>query len=350
MLGLPLLATSADALTIKPYFESSITSSPQSAQIIAGIRSAISVFETHLTNPVTVNMQFGYGTIDGYALTSGLGAAAPSWTGAFYSASQMGGFLQKTATSAADAVAYANLPTAAPAGTAGYWVTTAQARAIGLLPATSNTFDGKIGFVANQPWTFDPTNGVAGGTYDFVAVAMSEISTVLGRASGLGPAGSNPAPSVLDMFRCSGGQNSFAFGTASNFAIDGCRTALQAFNPRTTGDTGDWDNTTNPADTFNAFKYSGVRHVFSAADLIAMDVIGWNTTTTVAGTCCTTTTTTTSGGGGSGGGKKPRKGAQYTDLFAAEVDVPEPMTLSLLGVAILAVGATRRRRHRPVAG
>lgn len=341
MLGLPLLSHPAAALTIKPYYEASITGSAYSTQIIGGIQTAIRVFESTLTNPVTVNIQFGYGTIDGYAISGGLATAAPSWTGAFYSASQMGAFLQKTATSSSDAMAYGHLPTTVPTGASGYWMTTAQAKAIGLMSATSSVMDGKVGFSTQYAWTFDSTNGVAGGTYDFLGVAMSEISSVLGRMSGLGPAGSNAAPSALDMFRCSSGTNSFSFGTASTFAIDGCKTALQNFNSRTTGDTGDWDNS-NPADTANAFKYAGQKYVFTSADLIAMDVIGWNTTTTVAGTW-TTTTTTTSGGGGKG-----RKGRSINDL-AGDLDVPEPFTLSLLGTAIAALGLARSRRNRRAA-
>ena len=64
--------------------------------------------------------------------------------------------------------------------------------------------------------------------------------------------------------------------TAGYFSIDGGQTALNNFNPGS-GD-GDWAG--NTVDAYNAYATPGVVLPVSNNDLIAMDVLGWNSTGT----------------------------------------------------------------------
>ena len=66
----------------------------------------------------------------------------------------------------------------------------------------------------------------------------------------------------------------FSGTTPGYFSINGGQTNLNNFNTNPGGDFGDWAG--NTADAANAYGAPGVVEPFSAADLTAMDVIGWN--------------------------------------------------------------------------
>ena len=273
----------ASPFVINITWDASVASAPSG--FTTGVMAAVQYFESHFFNPVTININVGWGEIGGIAVSS-LGASGSNWYG-YYSASQMDSYLKNTATSTADQTAYSHLPSSAPAGTAGYWVTSAQAKALGMTSGSSTNVDGYIGFGSGYKYTFDNSTGiVTSGTYDLIGVAEHEISEILGRISGLGPAGSGSAPSIMDMFRYTAGLPSFSYGSASYFSIDGGVTHLANFNASSGGDSGDWASGV-PSDAADAFATSGIVMGMSAVDATALDVIGWNT---VASTTTTTST------------------------------------------------------------
>ncbi len=61
---------------------------------------------------------------------------------------------------------------------------TADQKALGLISAQSATVDASITFSSALKWTFDASQGVAKGTYDFVGIAAHEIGHALGFVSG----------------------------------------------------------------------------------------------------------------------------------------------------------------------
>jgi hypothetical protein len=120
-------------------------------------------------------------------------------------------------------------------------MTTANARALGLLSGTSSLSDASIWFSSADTFDFDPGNGIDAGAYDFVGLATHEIAHAMGFISGVdaldtysqpgwgGPYSADQLPfvSTLDLFRVS--EDSIAQGaidwTADNrqkwFSIDG---------------------------------------------------------------------------------------------------------------------------------
>ncbi|MBV8912522.1 MAG: NF038122 family metalloprotease [Acetobacteraceae bacterium] len=310
------------ALTINTSFDSSVTSQANALTIEGAFNQATAAFQSILANPVTVNVKVSWGNINGQALPSNaLGVSSTSLYG-YFSYAQMKSWLTASAATAADRQAYATLPATAPAGESQYVLTSAQAKALGLVAPNGTALDGSIGFGAS-PYDFNPSDGISAGTYDFVAVAEHELSEVLGRISGL----SSSAPAyatALDLFRfTSDGVRTFSYTGNGYFSIDNGTTDLANFNHSTSGgDRGDWYSTSLTTDMADAFAYSGTHGIFSSVDQTALDVVGWGSTGT---------------GTGSGYVLSTQKGLQDTGI-------PEPASLTLLTAGAMSAAGLRRRR------
>jgi hypothetical protein len=183
----------------------------------------------------------------------------------------------KTADDATATGAGGSITAADPvSGTHTWWVTTAQAKAIGLT-ADNLSNDGTTTFGAGFNFTF--AGPVAAGTYDFQGVAAHEISEVMGRLgiSG-GTIGNNPnSYSLIDLFSYTGaGARGLNPGPNENFSINNGTTLLKLYNNALANglDTKDWAPGTN--DAFNQFSNSGVTNPVSDVDLREMDVIGYD--------------------------------------------------------------------------
>jgi hypothetical protein len=263
----------AQALVINPTFDSSINSRSDAQQIKSAFNTAAAAYTSNLTDQVVINIQVSWGSVGGYAMPYGaLGASLDPLYG-YYSYSQIKSWLKADASGSSDATAIANLPVASIAGNR-FVVPKAEAKALGLIPGSGTSIDGYIGFGNGVSYDYTPGNGVSASAYDFTAVAAHEIDEVLGRISGL----NSPTPSwatPFDLFRCSGGGRSFSYSAAAYFSIDGCKTNLGNFNNVGGGDRSDWASGPDGVDAQNAYLYPGHANGLSAADLIALDVIGW---------------------------------------------------------------------------
>ena len=315
-------ATPAIALTINTSFDASVTSQPNAASIQGAFNQAAAAFQSILANPVTVNLKVSWGSINGQPLPSGaLGTSSTSLYG-YFSYAQMKSWLTGAATTSADRQAVATLPATAPAGQLQYVLTSAQAKALGLVSPNGTGVDGSIGF-GLSPYDFNSGDGVSYGTYDFVSVAQHELSEVLGRISGLSSATPTYA-TALDLFRFSSdGARAFSYNGNGYFSIDNGTTDLANFTHAPNGgDRGDWLSTPATTDMADAFTYSNTRGIFSSVDQTVLDVIGWGGTGT---------------GTGSNFVLSTQKGLQ-------DIELPEPSSLLLLGVGALAAAGLRRRR------
>ncbi|MBV9252384.1 MAG: NF038122 family metalloprotease, partial [Acetobacteraceae bacterium] len=229
-------SASAHALMINPVFDSSVTGNTFGSQIESAFNTAARAYDRLLPNPVTVNIQVSWGSVDGNAMpANALGASVDPLYG-YYNYSQIRSWLS-TAYSASGINAM--LPSS-PAPGNQYVVPAAEAKALGILSGSSGAIDGYIGFGVGPSYDFNPADGITSGSFDFTAVAAHEIDEVLGRISGL----SSTTPSYatpFDLFRCgTNGTGSFDYNASAYLSVNGCSASLGKFNNVGSGDRSDW--------------------------------------------------------------------------------------------------------------
>ena len=303
------IATPAQALTIDTTYAGGLP-----AQMVTDFNQVIALYESLITNPITVyiyvqSMSSGAGKADTFS-------APVSYTD-WYNA------LSAQAIASGDAVAQqavASLsPTTQAAGTPGIWVTYANGRALGGVPATGKVdgeYDSTLSFNTS---IMDFTGTGIEGLFDFFGVAEHELNEALGIASALTYIVNNNSTSHSafgeDQFRYSApGVHSFSTSASatSYFSIDGGATAVAPFNQRAGGDFNDWSygNDGCPAISTHIQDAWGCLGTISPAFSVAspeatvLRSLGYNMTTSV----------------------------------------PEPGTLSLLAVGLAALGLLRRRK------
>jgi hypothetical protein len=112
------------------------------------------------------------------------------------------------------------------------------------------------------------------GKYDFIGVALHEITEVMGRV--YYDLSSVFVPYDLFRFTNSGGRSFDIHATNSYFSVDNGVTPLRLFwTNAAAGDVQDWKSV-GAVDSFDAFISSGKKGVLSYADITALDVIGYH--------------------------------------------------------------------------
>jgi hypothetical protein len=272
--GTAQTAAAASPFVINIQWDASVAAAP--AGFTAGILAAVQYLESQFTDPVTITINVGYGEIGGSALEAhALGESASYIVRTSYSA--LRNALAADARTATDAAAVASLPAASPIGGA-LWTTTAEAKALGLLASSAVSLDGNIGFSgAAGMFDYNDADGVTAGTHDFNAVALHEITEVMGRMLFTGGTiGGAASYTALDLFHySSAGVRDFAAATPGFFSVDGGVTNLGQFNTIAGGDAGDWAPSMGN-DAFDAYSNSGVVDPVTAGDLTEMDAVGWD--------------------------------------------------------------------------
>ncbi len=250
---------------INIVYDASVASAP--AGFKTAVQAAVDYWDSVIATPITLTIAFGWGEVSGHALD-------PNALGESIAANSMFSFAQVTAalgaqsTSPDDATSIAAFPTSDPSSGAGFAVTSAEAKALGLFNGDPNATDGFVGLSSSAPFTFDPNDRGVAGDFDAVGVLEHEISEILGRVSNFGEPGGAATP--LDLFRLS-----VSNGAISAFSTDG-HTPLNAFSDVSQGgDTGDW-GAGAPGDSFDAFAQAGVPLTVSVTDLRVMDVLGYH--------------------------------------------------------------------------
>ena len=314
--ALCLASVPAHALVIVPTFDADVSADARSA-----FNFAANELQGLFSDPVTVNIQIStgatglsesvapviFGNADTYADARARlmadQSAYPSPDGALSIAPN------GSTASAID-----------PTNGGAFFYTTAQAKALGIIPANSPGIDGTFSYNSTLSYVFDPAHRAGlPGQFDFITLAEHEVTEIMGRITGLGGnvcANRNCGPDFtpLDLFRFTApGVHALSDVAGAYFSIDNGATRLRTFNFAGTngGDPHDWDSS-DPNDPFNAFIAAGIAHALSPADITALDVIGW-------------------------------------DNAAAIAAIPEPDTYAMLLAGLGVLGVIARRRKSEIA-
>lgn len=235
---------------------------------------AAGAYSRLFANNITINL-----TVTGVTGTSVLGESSSALAGTLTYV-QVKTVLNASAASPDDVTAYANLPASDPvAGGGKYWLTMAQAKALGLMPSNNSSSDGTITFGSGFTYTFSPTSRSVSGAFDFIGIAEHEISEVMGRIGLLGTSlGGAPGYGVLDLFAytTAGSPNLNPQVNGAYFSIDGGHTNLRIYNDAANGgDAKDWASGQG-ADAFNAFTGPGTEENITPVDIRELDVLGYS--------------------------------------------------------------------------
>ncbi len=259
--------TPGTGLIINVTYDSSVDGAPSGFK--AAIAAAVFELESLFTNKITVTIAVGFGEVSGISF----GAAALGYS--------LGG---KTLTSYAAVRAalplYA-LPATDPTNGGAFYVSNANARALGITPDSSTAPDGYIGISSYYTLTTDPNNRAAPSAYDAIGIAEHEITEILGRVTYGGAVNDAGTQSYtpLDLFRYqSPGVRQLGAGVGY-FSTDGASMGTLFNDPANGGDGGDWDRSTN-SDAFGV-GYPGLAQRLSTTDIAVMQALGY--TTSVAG-------------------------------------------------------------------
>jgi hypothetical protein len=238
-------------VNINLVYETSTNSAP--ANFVSGLNTAVQILDSLITTPITVNIQVGYGDINGSPLPGTLSEGGPAAYSQGFSYSQLEAILANYANSPTSVAALGSLPNSDPTSSSGFFLSAAQEKAFGMLPADGTAVDGNVGFGINYS--------------DYVGVALHEITHALGRLGNY----SNTGDTILNLYRFSSpGVLNFST-TASYFSIDGGQTNLANFD--STGfDPFDWASA-----VVDPFSIHAGSDTLSSADITLLNAIGFDT-------------------------------------------------------------------------
>ncbi|MES1998768.1 MAG: NF038122 family metalloprotease [Pseudomonadota bacterium] len=262
----------AHALTFNVTYDASVGSAP--VGFTSAFWDAIGYFQSTFSNPVSINLNVGWGEVSGQPLGGALGASSSYFINYDYATVR---------NALLNVAAPGYLPVTDPTNGRLIDVNAANAKVLGLNTYSGpHSSDGAVGFDSSSQWTFDPNNRAVSGSYDFIGVAMHEISEVMGRSSSLVPTctGSGCSESVQNLFRYTAPGQLDLTGTNAYLSINGGTSQVNAFNgDPTRGDLGDWNG--NTPDAYNYAAATGQLLPASAADITAMRALGYTLATPV---------------------------------------------------------------------
>jgi hypothetical protein len=268
--------TTSGPLQITIHYDSSVGSAP--AQFVQDVNYVADFFAAHFHDSASITINVGYGEVAGYNMgASILGESITNLTSVSFMT--LIDSLNADTASAVDGRGTLPADTSDPTGGGNWWVSQAEAKALGISVGLNPPVDGSIG-LSSFKTIFDYNIGEkpVSGQYDFVSVVAHEMSEVMGRMLFVGEnvGGQSNSYDPLDLFHFSGdGTRDFSGSTAGYFSIDGGHTDLHNFNTTASGDFGDWAKG-QATDSFDAFGGSGKLAPVTGFDLTVMDAIGWD--------------------------------------------------------------------------
>jgi hypothetical protein len=263
--------SAAHALSFDITYDPSLSAfGANEAALEAATQDVANEYSKLYTNKVTVNIDV---KVDP---NNGLGASLfeNNDTGTITYA-ELKAALESHASTAASKSAIASLPAADPTGGAGFYLTNAEAKALGFASGDNSALDGTFFIGDGNTYTFNPNDRAVAGAYDYLGTAEHEFSEIMGRVTQL----DNPGfgTTAFDLFRYSapGMTTLDPKATGLYFSDDGGKTVVNRFNaPGNGGDIQDWAGST-PPDSFDAFGNTGEAEPMHAYDQIVMNTLGW---------------------------------------------------------------------------
>jgi hypothetical protein len=147
-------------------YDSSVNNAP--AAFKTGVQAAVQYLESEFTNSVIVNIDVGYGEIDGQSMEAdALGESL--WSQAISESYSS----VRNALLAENAPGASTLPASSPDQGA-LVMSTAEAKALGLL-TNNGSIDGYVGFSSENTFYYG-TGAVPANEYDFIATVEHEIT------------------------------------------------------------------------------------------------------------------------------------------------------------------------------
>ena len=271
------LVGSSSGLEINLIWDSSVKTSSNWAAIEAAVVAAAKIYTTNFSDPgVVLNIGVGFGEVGGTTMSRSDLGESESY-GNFYNFSAV-----QTALSSHDAGVV--IPTTNPTTSNNFFVTTAEAKALGFISGSSTAIDGYIGTGTSSSINFAAalTGTTIGSTqYDGVGIAAHELSEVMGRigmeGETLGRVHNVYTP--LDLFRYTSSGTLDLTPTTGYFSINGGAggaTNLNTYNnPANGGDAADWASTV-ANDAYDAFGTPGVITDVSSTDLTEVAALGYH--------------------------------------------------------------------------
>src|SRR6185312_2790223 len=176
-----------------------------------------------------------------------------------------------------------------------FFVTNAEAKALGLVTPTSNSIDGYIGFGTlsrtGYSWDYDTSTSPLGAhQFDLQAVVQHEMTEVMGRIGTEGQiVNGHPTYTPLDLFNFASPNALELSANGGYFSNDGGHTNLGNYNNAFLygGDIADWASANSPAesgtlttpgneyDAYNAFTAPGYDGVVTNSDMSEMAALGY---------------------------------------------------------------------------
>lgn len=275
------IPASASSLTIVPTFDSTITSDPNAAVIEATINSAIQVYDSLFSNPITVSIEFT-------EMSSGLSQNVKPLDSISYST-----FYSAYSTNAADnndpaaqtALASGVVPnqtTNPVTGSNFMYASTADLLVLGIPCGGCTLSDGYDGIISFNAGIINPGNS-GPLEYYLMPSVEHEIDEVLGLGSSLGQTYQTEYPSVEDLFRyASNGARSYTTDPSAlaYFSINGTSDLAQFDNQNDGGDWGDWQSNPLPqglqAQVQDAFSTPGANPSLGVNEITALEAAGYD--------------------------------------------------------------------------
>ena len=160
-------------MQINVTWDTSVLTASVATELEAGVNYVVNLYDSLFTNPVTINIDVGWGEVAGQTLASNaLGESITNTS--TYSYSQILGALTSTANASGDPsqlAAVSTLPQSNPTS-GSINIANAEAKALGLISGTDTAIDGYVGFDASPSiWSFGANVTPAQSEYYFIGVA-----------------------------------------------------------------------------------------------------------------------------------------------------------------------------------